>query len=94
MMAAASQRVELMWHTPVAPGHDRQAVATTDDDVVDWFRAGRAAAHIMLRAHTLDLHAELVTPSLRLAQLRAAICRQLRPPRYPQVLLEIAKSGL
>jgi hypothetical protein len=94
MMAAAGQRAELIWHTPVAPGHDRQAIATSADDVVDWFRAGRAAAHIMLRAHTLGLSAELVTPSLRLAQLRTAIATQLRPPRYPQVLLQIAKSGL
>jgi hypothetical protein len=93
-MAAAGQRAELVWNTPVAPGHDRQAIVTATDSATDWFRAGRAAAHIMLRAHTLDLSAELVTPSLRRAQLRASLAAQLRPPRYPQVLLQIAKSGL
>ncbi|MBK5307155.1 MAG: hypothetical protein JJD92_10745 [Frankiaceae bacterium] len=91
MMAAASQRVELVWHTPVAPGHDRQAIVTTTDDAVDWFRSGRAAAHIILRAETLGLSAELVTPSLRQAQLRATIRKQLQPPRYPQVLLHVTR---
>ena len=89
MMAAAGQRAELVWHTPIAPGHDRQAIVTTADDAVEWFRSGRAAAHVMLRAETLGLRAELVTPSLRHAQLRDAIRKELRPLRYPQVLLQI-----
>jgi hypothetical protein len=88
-MAAAGQRVELAWHLAVAPEHDRQAVMTATDDVADWFRAGRAAAHVLLRATTLGLCAELVTPSLRHPQLRAVIGQDLRPPRYPQVLLQI-----
>ena len=90
LMAAASERAELVWHTPVAPGHDREAIVTATDEPADWFRAGRAAAHVLLRAETLGLRAELVTPSLRHAQLRAVIRKELRPPRYPQVLFQVS----
>jgi hypothetical protein len=88
-LAAAAHRTRLVWDAPVSPDTRRTAVVTPADTPDDWFRAGRATAHVLLRAHTLGLQTSLVTPSLRHATVRDAVCAWLQPPAYPQVLMQL-----
>ena len=91
-LAASAHRTGLVWDVPVAPDTTRTAIVTATDTVDDWFRAGRSTAHVMLRARTLGLRTSLVTPALRHAAVRQAIRGWLRPPAYPQVLLQVFQA--
>ena len=88
-LTAAAQRTELVWDVPITPDATRHAIVTAADTPDDWFRAGRSTAHVMLRARTLGLRTDLVTPSLRHAAVREAIRGFLRPTAYPQVLVQV-----
>ena len=92
-LAAASHSTRLVWDAPVSPDTRRTAVVTQTDAPDDWFRAGRATAHVLLRAQTLGLQTSLVTPSLRHATVRAAVRAWLQPPGYPQVLLQLHRAA-
>lgn len=85
MTAAAAQRARLVWDFPVTSDGTRTAIATNEDTVQDWFSAGRAAAHILVRAESLGLEARLVTPLLGSHETRASLGQLLRPAGYPQV---------
>jgi hypothetical protein len=92
-LAAATHRAVLEWDVPVTPDALRAAIVTPADSTDDWFRAGRATAHVLLRAHALGLQSRLVTPSLRHAAVREAVRRWLPAPGYPQVLLQVCQPG-
>lgn len=89
MLAAAAHRTALVWDVPITPDASRAALVTPTDSPEDWFRAGQATAHVLLRARTLGLETALVTPSLRHTPVREAIREWLRPEAYPQVLLQV-----
>ena len=61
-LAAAFPGARLAWDVPVAPDSLRAAVVTSGDTWADWFHAGRAAAHVLLRQARFDIDG--VSPDL------------------------------
>jgi hypothetical protein len=92
-LAAVAHGTTLAWDVPITPDALRTAVVTTADTPEDWFRAGRATAHVLLRGHALGLSGRLVTPSLRHSSVREAVREWLGTSGYPQVLLQVMQAG-